>query len=160
MTKDKEGNDEDNDDSDNKANDGGQQGWRGQLSTQVACSALGHCTGSAPPHTTHLCSCWGQLLYSTDTIHLHSVSSLTLSIVVPAWSCTDTTDIYRTQRLDVWPYVCAWSQVLCIAQEEAMASTSTVVQVAQLHVATIKATISPKLSANDPFRGEKETESF
>ena len=49
-------------------------------------------------------------MYRTDTIHLHSVSSLTLSIVVPACSCTDTTDTYRTQRLDAWPYVCAWSQ--------------------------------------------------
>lgn len=50
MTKDNEGNDEDNDDSDKEANDGaGQLGWRGQLSTQVACSAFGHCTAPALP---------------------------------------------------------------------------------------------------------------
>ena len=83
-------------------------------------------------------------MYRTDTIHLHSVSSLMLSIVVPALSCTDTTDTYRTQRLDAWPYMCAWSQVLYIVQEEAMPPTSTGAQVAQLHVVTIKATISPR----------------
>ena len=50
MTKDNKGNDEDNDDSDKEANDGaGQLGWRGQLSTQVACSAFGHCTAPALP---------------------------------------------------------------------------------------------------------------
>ena len=95
-------------------------------------------------------------MYRTDTIHLHSVSSLTLSIVVPAWSCTDTTDTYRTQRLDAWPYMCAWSQVLYIVQEEAMPPTSTEAQVAQLHVVTIKATISPSLLANDPMTGKKK----
>ena len=62
MTKDKEGNDEDNDDSDKEANDGaGQLGWRGQLSTQVACSAFGHCTAVAL-HLIHGCC--------TDSSHL------------------------------------------------------------------------------------------
>ena len=114
-------------------------------SSRVFCPRSLHCLH----HLIQLISANAQ---ATDTIHLHSVSSLTLSIVVPACSCTDTTDTYRTQRLDAWPYMCAWSQVLYIAQEEAMPPTSTGAQMAQLHVVTIKV-CRQMIQCNDRQKG-------